>query len=122
MSADVVATFSPTAEPRSSNPFEAARLLLIKQLLGLKAPKAYPCAPSPADHMSVADHLREAAQIFDTWLAAVGAEVRDNATTSIDKGLFAGSFEAAIDGNETFVCESEAHHVADEMRAIRRAS
>lgn len=121
MSADVANLTLPT-QPRSSNPFEAARLQLVKQLLGLKAPAGYPCAPSPDDHLSIAGHLREAAEIFDTWLAAVGAEVRDNASTSIDKGLFAGSFVGAIDGNETWVCEQEAGSLRDERRAMRRAS
>ena len=118
MSADVT---TPLPPPRSSNPFESARLSLINRLLTLKAPKAYPNFPSPADHEGVAAHIRDAAQLFDEWLAAIGSEVRDNATGSIDSGLFSGSFEAAIDGNETYACETAAGDVAETRRAMRRA-
>lgn len=107
--------------PASQNPFEAARLSLINALLKLKAPKAYPNFPSPDDHEGIAAHIREAAQIFDSWLAAVGSEVRDNATGAIDANLFSGSFEAAIDGNETYACEVAACDVADQRRTSRRA-
>lgn len=108
-----------------TNPFEAARLSLIAALLKLKAPAAYPNFPSPCDHEGIADHIREAAQIFDAWLAAIGAEVRDNATTSISSGLFSGSFTGAVDGNETGACEEQAESLreyASEQRAQRRAS
>ncbi|MDI1265009.1 MAG: hypothetical protein PS018_17300 [bacterium] len=119
MSADL-ATLSPSA--RSSNPFEAARLKLVKALLRMPAPVAYPNFPTPGHHEGVAAHLRDAAAIFDEWLAAIGAEVRYNATTSIESGLFAGSFTAAIDGNETYACECEVQSLIDERRAMRRAS
>jgi hypothetical protein len=108
----------------SQNPFETARLSLINALLKLKAPKAYPSFPSPDHHEGIAAHLREAAQIFDEWLAAVGSEVRDNATTSISSGLFSGSFTGAIDGNETGVCEEQGEALrgyAEERRSMRRA-
>jgi lipase chaperone LimK len=107
------------------NPFEAARLSLISALLSLKAPSAYPSFPSPDDHEGIAAHLREAAQIFDGWLAAVGAEVRDNAVTSVDVRMFAGSFEAAIEGNETYEIESQGEALreyASERRSQRRVS
>lgn len=120
MSADLATL--PAPETRSNNPFEAARLKLIKALLTLKAPGAYPNFPSPTDHETIGSHIREAAIIFDEWLAAIGAEVRDNATTSISAGLFAGSFTAAIDGNETWALESEALALAEDRRAMRRAS
>lgn len=117
---------SPSPTPiRSQNPFEAARLALVKRLLELKAPASYPNFPSPADHEGIASHIREAAGIFDDWLAAIGAEVRDNATTSISAGLFAGSFIGAVDGNETYACESQGEALreyAAERRSMRRAS
>jgi hypothetical protein len=97
---------------------------LINALLKLKAPKAYPSFPSPDHHEGIAAHLREAAQIFDEWLAAVGSEVRDNAVTSISSGLFSGSFTGAIDGNETGVCEEQGEALrgyAEERRSMRRA-
>lgn len=120
MSADLaLATNNPVP---TKNPFEAARLALIKALSGMKAPKAYPCAPQPSDHETIADHLREAAAIFDVWLAAVGAEVRDNTTRSVSAGLFSGSFVGAIDGNETFACDEAAEALREERMSMRRAS
>lgn len=105
-SAAPVTTITPAPDQAllSENPFEAARLTLITRLLQLRAPKAYPCSPSPSDHDNVAEHLREVAQVCDEWLAAIGAEVRDNTTTHVSAGLFSGSFTGAIDGNETFAC------------------
>lgn len=114
-------TLSPASEPSplSQNPFEAARLTLIKRLLQLRAPKAYPCSPAPSDHENVAEHLRETAQIFDEWLAAIGAEVRDNAVTYVSAGLFSGSFVGAIDGNETYACEEAATALREYRRGER---
>lgn len=105
----------------TQNPFEAARLSLINRLLTLKAPKAYPSFPSPADHEGIAAHIREAAEIFDGWLAAIGSEVRDNATTGISAGLFAGSFIGAVDGNETGACEEQAESLREFASERRHA-
>ena len=114
---------SQTPTPiRSQNPFETARLALVKRMLELKAPAAYPSFPAPSDHAGVADHLREAAGIFDDWLAAIGGEVRDNAITHVSADLFAGSFTAAIDGNETWAVEQQAEFLTAERRSLRRAS
>src|SRR6266436_8203145 len=118
MSADLAVT--PIL--RSQNPFEAARLKLISALLAMKPPSAYPSFPAPSDHAGVADHLREAASIFDDWLAAVGHQVRDNATTYVSAELFSGSFTAAIDGNETWSLEQQAEFLIAERRSMRRAS
>lgn len=103
MSADVTIPLPA----RSQNPFEAARLALVKRLLELKAPASYPSYPSPADHEGIAAHIREAAEIFDSWLAAIGSEVRGNAVTGIDSNLFSGSFMGAVDGNETYAAEMQ---------------
>jgi hypothetical protein len=116
MSADIATALRP------QNPFETARLQLIKALLAMKPPAAYPAFPSPDHHKGVASHLREAAEIFDGWLAAVGAEVRDNATTYISADLFSGSFTAAIDGNETWAIEQQSESLIDARRSMRRAS
>ncbi len=114
----------PASIVPAQNPFETARLSLISRLLNLKAPKAYPNFPSPDDHEGVAAHIREAAQLFDEWLAAIGSEVRDNAVTSVDRHMFSGSFMGAVDGNETGVCEEQASALieyAEERRSVRRA-
>lgn len=112
----------PVTPIRSQNPFEAARLKLIASLLAMKAPSALPSFPQPTDHARVADHLREAAAIFDEWLAAVGHQVRENATTYVDANLFNGSFTGAIDGNETWACEQAGLEVRAQRAAMRRAS
>lgn len=120
-----MSTTTTSATIRPQNPFEAARRKLIASLLALHAPAAYPSFPSPADHEGIAAHIREAAAIFDEWLAAIGGEVRDNAVTAIDANLFSGSFIGAVDGNETGVCEEQAEALreyASERRAMRRAS
>jgi lipase chaperone LimK len=115
-------SLNPTVTPiTKQNPFEAARLTLISALLSLKAPAAYPSFPSPTDHEGLAAHIREAAQIFDGWLAAVGSEVRDHAVTSIDVRMFSGSFEAAIEGNETYEIEAQAEALK-EYASERRTS
>lgn len=114
---------TPASILPSQNPFEAARLSLINSLITrLKAPKAYPAFPSPDDHLGVADHVRQGAEIFDEWLAAIGAEVRDNAVTQVSSGMFSGSFMGAVDGNETGVCEEQAEALrgyAEERRYAR---
>ena len=114
-------TSTPTILPaRSSNPFEAARLSLIQRLLKMPAPGAYPANPLPCDHESIADHIREAAAIFDEWLGTIGMHVRDNAATSIDPNLFCGSFTGAIEGNETYACEMQGVALREERQAMRR--
>jgi len=109
----------------TKNPFETARRKLIAALSAMTAPAAYPAYPSPSDHEAIADHIREAAQIFDDWLAAVGSEVRDNAVTAIDRHMFSGSFTGAIDGNETYACTEQGEALreySEQRRSMRRAS
>lgn len=119
MSADLATLSLPS---RSQNPFEAITLRLVKRLLQLKAPAAYPNFPCPDDHMSVADFLRTLAQEFDTTLAELGSEVRGNAVTGIDANQFAGSFSAAIEGNETYAIESQAEALKEYAGARRSGS
>lgn len=117
MSADIALATSTSPK----NPFETARRKLVAALLGMKAPAAYPAFPSPADHEGIAAHLREAASIFDEWLAAVGCEVRANATTGVSHNLFNGSFSGAIEGNETWACEEAGIDVRWNGATRRRA-
>src|SRR5258706_5004005 len=117
------ATTSETTTTIPQNPFETARRALIAALSAMTTPDAYPNFPSPSDHEGVAGHIREAAQIFDEWLAAIGAEVRDNAVTAIDRHMFSGSFLGAIDGNETYACTMQGEALreyASERRSYRR--
>lgn len=114
-----------TPASQSQNPFKAAKAKLISDLLTLVVPKPYPSFPQPSDHEGIAAHIREAAAIFDSWLAAIGSEVRDNAVTSISKEMFSGSFIGAVDGNETGVCEEQGEvlrEFAEDRRSMRRSS
>jgi hypothetical protein len=101
----------------NKSPIETARRRLVASLLAMKVPKAYPSFPSPDDHLSIKDHIVLAAELFDDYLAAIGAEVRDNANCAIDKDLFSGTVMRAIDGNETYALEEAALAV----RGMRRA-
>jgi hypothetical protein len=116
---------SPDTAPNTtslsrSKPLKAAMTTLVSELLGTSLP-AYPVYPQPSDHEGFAAHIRDVAVIFDRYLAAIGAEVRDNATTSIDAGLFAGSFTAAVDGNETWAAEQQASALRDFASERRHA-
>jgi len=98
------------------SPFETARLALIARLSAMTAPRGFVSFPHPTDFEVVADHIREAAAIFDEWLAAIGAEVRDNSNCHVSTDLFAGSFTAAVDGNETWACEEAGCSLRDNRR------
>ena len=106
----------------AANPLEAAHLSLIKRLLEIKAPKSFGLFPHPSDYGAANDYLRAVTEGLDVWLAAFGAEIRDNAQTSIDAGLFSGSFSAAIEGNETYACQAQAEALIEERRAMRRSA
>jgi hypothetical protein len=113
-----IETTTPT-----TNPLKPARARLISEFLSLVLP-SYPNFPAPSDHEGVAQHIRDVANMFDRYLAAIGSEVRDNAVTAIDRHMFAGSFLGTVDGNETGVCEEQASALieyAAERRASRRA-
>lgn len=119
MSADVANRTLSSSQ--TANPLKAARASLISAFLALDLP-CYPAFPSPSDHEGFAGHIRQAAQLFDDYLAAIGEQVRDNAVTSIDGHMFAGSFLGAVDGNETGICENQAEALrefASERRGPR---
>lgn len=107
-----------TSLPTSSNPIEAARLALIKNLLARKPLKGFGSFPCAADFEALKIEMCEVVAIFDDWLAEIGAEVRDNANCHIDNDLFCGSFMTAIAGNETFALEC----CAEELPSRRRSA
>lgn len=100
-------TTSPT------NPFEAARQSLIDRLTALSAPSAFAIG-------EVSDHIREAANIFDQWLYAVGSQVADSTFADVDLRQFQGAFLGAVDGNATYEAECVAA-VAGRRNSLRRA-
>jgi hypothetical protein len=100
-----------------SNPFETARLALIKRLLEMKAPKAFVSFPQPGDFQVIADHVRDASAIFDEWIASIGFQVADNAPNDVDMRVFEDTFTAAIEGNATHEIEQVAELMIENRRA-----
>ena len=114
---------STTLTPiRSQNPFEVARLALIKKLLAIKAPAGLPSFPQPCDFDAAKNHLIEAAGLFDEWAAAIGDHLADNTSASFDRRSFEQPFTYAIDGNASYAFEQAAEAVLEERDAMRRAS
>jgi hypothetical protein len=114
---------SSTVTPiRPSNPFETARLALIKKLLAVKAPASFSVFPVPGEFTSVVDHLREAAGIFDEWLAAIGHEITDNSSSRVDMGLFRSAFTDAVDGNAMWEVEKQGEQLVADHNDMLRAS
>lgn len=104
---------------RSSNPFEAARLSLIKRLLQLKAPKAFGAFPLASDFLAVRDHLVDAVEAFDEFIENIGFQVQENTTCeAFDIRCFNDTFSAAVDGNAIFILEE----CAEDVRSQRSAA
>ncbi len=106
----------PPGRPAARNPFEAARSHLIRRLLDLTVPAELSPRARPAQLAALADHIREAADIFDEWLAAIGGEVAETASRRLDMSVFAGAFRGAVEGNATYVAETAAY-ASDEEAA-----
>ncbi|MCS3725457.1 hypothetical protein [Bradyrhizobium betae] len=96
----------------SQNPFKAASAALIARLLALPVPEAIG---------EVSDHLRDAANIFDQWLYAVGSGVADRVATDVDMRPFQGAFLGAVDGNATYEAECAVETASRRRSFARRA-
>lgn len=107
---------------RRPNTFETARLALIKKLLAIKAPGSFSTFPVPCEFTAVIDHMREAAGIFDEWLAAIGHEVADNSTSRVDIDLFRSAFTNAIDGNAQWEVEKQAEALIEDHNDMLRSA
>ena len=111
-----VSTFQP-------NPFETARAKLIAGLQGLSVPRRIGAAmPFPDDFETIAAHIRDASRLFDTWLCALGAEVKANAQCRISEPLFDGVYLDAVEGWATDECARAANTVREEYEAQGLAS
>ncbi|QPF81629.1 hypothetical protein IC762_17535 [Bradyrhizobium genosp. L] len=88
------------------NPFEAARSALIRRLVEMEVPRELSLRPRRDEFAHLADHIRDAANLFDEWLFAIGAEVAENANRAVDLRLFSGAFLGAVDGNATHATET----------------
>jgi hypothetical protein len=107
---------------RPANPFETARLALIKKLLEVKAPGRFSVFPIPAEFTSVVDHMREVATIVDEWCAAIGHVVEDNSSSRVDIALFRSPMTDAIDGNAMWEVEKQAEALIEDCAQMMRAS
>lgn len=96
----------------TQNPFEAARDALIQRLLSLAVPQAIG---------EVSDHLKDAANVFDQWLYAVGSGVADSVSTDVDMRQFQGAFLGAVDGNATYEVECVQEAASRRRSFARRA-
>lgn len=96
----------------SRNPFEIARSHLIARLVQMSVPPAHAIAEA-------GDHIKDAANLFDEWLAAVGGAVADRVNVDVDYRVFQGAFLGAVDGNATYEVECVIAR-ASQYRTLRR--
>ncbi len=106
-------TFSPD---KPNNPFEVARRALITALVEIPVPGAITHFPLADEFEAVRDHIRDASQLFDAWLADIGHQIKANAPARVDMSQFDGAFTAAIDGNATYECDQAAELVREDAR------
>ena len=105
-----------TLRSTSNNPFEAARCTLIKALHRMPVPSPIGSYPIPNDFIATSDHIREAAALFDAWLGAIGHQVSDNASVTLDYRVFDAAFTGAVEGESTWICEQAAAALNSERR------
>jgi hypothetical protein len=110
----------PTPQP--NNPFEIARRALISALVRMEAPKAFTTFPVPSEFTGVIDHMRQAAGLFDEWLAAIGHQVADNSSGNVDMRLFRSAFTDAIDGNAMWEVEKQGEALIEDHNEMLRSA
>ena len=102
----------------TNNPFDVARSTLISALLRLRVPRPIGRYPTAGDFEAIRDHIREAAELYDAWLADIGHQVRDNAVGPLDMTVFDAAFSGAVDGEATWICEQAAEQVRADVLEI----
>lgn len=112
---------TPVTPIRSSNPFEAAKQVLIHKLQVLKPPKLS-VFPNPAEFDDTRDFLRELAEAFDEMIAAVGHQVADNSSARVDMGLFLSPVMDAISGNALYEIEMQKEALIEEHNDMLRSA
>lgn len=115
--ADALRPFAPEGselnQRAARNPLEQARMHLIARLWELSVPPQHAIADIP-------DLIREAANIFDEWLYAVGNHVGERVNVDLDMRNFQGACLGAVEGNATYEIES-AIEDSRRFRTLRRA-
>lgn len=101
---------SPSA---SRNPLEAIRSHLIRRLCELPMPAAHAIGEVP-------ELLRDAANIFDEFLFAIGQHVGERVNVDMDIRPFQGAFLGAVEGNADYEIECVIER-SSQYRTLRRA-
>ncbi len=125
-----MATIIPAPRSPTTNPFELARRQLIERINKLVVPTPLPVSfADPLSFDQVADHIKEAVAIFDSWLASIGTEVKAAAPwgCKVNTDLFNDVMSEAVIGWATdevgrcaVVAQAELEEAADERRSQRR--
>ena len=101
----------------TQNPFEAARAKLIERLSLLVVPKPIRIFPGPSDFQTVRDLLRETAEIFDDYVAAIGGEVEANSPYNVDSRSFDAVASCAI-ADAAWACEHIAERLIEDREVV----
>lgn len=113
-------TTSTVTPIRPANPFEAARLALIKKLLEIKSPGSFSIFPIPCEFTAVHHHVSEVTAICNEWLSAIGHEVADNSSSRVDIDLFRTAFSDAVDGMALWEIEKQAEALIEDHNDMIR--
>jgi hypothetical protein len=100
----------------SQNPIESARAKLIERLSLLVTPRPIRVFPGPSDFQAIAGCIKEAAEIFDDYIAALGREIEDNAPYEVDARAFDKVATSAV-GDAVYVCETVAERLIEDREA-----
>lgn len=99
--------FTPPSLKRTA--LELAHMNLLTRMASLRVPRIVGSADAQ-DINAIGDHLIEAMDAMDAYVAAIGAEVASNSPRGVDRSLFDRPCFKAIDGNAL-------HAIADAARA-----
>lgn len=102
-----------TPIPPARPPLELAYAALLTGIAHLTAP-ALPLSPEPEEFEAISNHLLKLSDIVDSYIAAVGAHVADNASMGVDQRLFRAQLRGALEGNATYEIASIAADMRDE--------
>lgn len=111
-----MSTTSSLSAEISRNPFEVARSHLIRRILELPVPRNPGSFWMADDFELMAEHIKEAATLFDEWLQRVAFQVSDNSPHSVDERSFDDVFVTGAD-SAIYECSNVAERMRDDRRA-----
>lgn len=110
------ATLSPSpalSNDPARNPFEVARSHLIAALVNMRVPAAHAVGDA-------SDHIKDAANLFDEWLFAIGGAVQERVNADLDFRTFQGVFLGAVEGDAAYAVKVAVEE-SSRYRTLRRA-